>query len=143
MLKKRLTALILSLVLTLSFTANATEKPLPPRGTDVAGNPPFRCYTLDEYKVIAADYIDFGQTLVELDAARHEASLMRIQSAAWKTAADQTQEQVRVLHLDLQEEQAAHFDDLESARRQRWFSLARLVLSVVALGTIGTIEVVK
>lgn len=143
MLKTRLTALALSMLLTLSFTANATEKPLPPRGTDVAGNPPFRCYTLDEYKVIAKDYVDYGQALVELDAARHEITLVNVQTAAWKTAADQTQEQVRVLRLDLQEEQAAHFDDLESARRQRWFSLAGLVLSVVALGTIGTIEVVK
>jgi hypothetical protein len=102
-----------------------------------------RCYSLDEYKVIAKDYLDYGLALQRADGLQEQLRLVDTKAAAWKAAADQALAQQSLLSLSLQNERDARWRDNESARRQRWFALGGLVLSVVVLGTMGTIEVVK
>lgn len=135
-------ALLLS---TLFYTASATaDRPVPPRGVDSTVNGvAMRCYDLEEYKVIANDYLDYGFALDEVQALDEKVKLLDTKAEAWKAAADQALAQQSLLSLSLQTERDARWRENESSRRQRWFALGGLVLSVVVIGTMGTVEAVK
>jgi hypothetical protein len=102
-----------------------------------------RCYSLEEYKAIANDYLDYGFALDEVQALDEKFKLIDTKAEAWRAAADQALAQQSLLSLSLQNEREARWRDNETARRQRWFALVGLTLSVVVIGTMGTIEVVR
>ncbi len=102
-----------------------------------------RCYNLEEYKVIANDYLDYGFALDEVQALDEKFKLVDTKAIAWKAAADQALAQQSLLSLSLQNERKARWRDNESARRQRWLALGGLILSVAVIGTMGTIEAIK
>jgi len=102
-----------------------------------------RCYNLEEYKVIANDYLDYGFALDEVQALDEKFKLVDTKAIAWKAAADQALAQQSLLSLSLQNEREARWRDNESARRQRWLALGGLILSVAVIGTMGVVEVVR
>jgi hypothetical protein len=133
-------------VLTLSFmgvSLKASET-LPPRGRDIDVNGvQHRCYNLAEYKAIASDYLDYGQVIEEVAKLQLMLQLVDANEAAWKSATMAAEAQVDGLQVSLLEEREWRRDDNATARRQRWLFATGLVLSIAALGTMGTIEVVR
>jgi hypothetical protein len=133
-------------VLTLSFmVANLkASETLPPRGRDIDVNgAQMRCYNLAEYKAIASDYLDYGQVVEEVAKMQLMLQLVDVNEKAWKSATMAAEAQVDSLQVSLLEEREWRRDDNATARRQRWLFATGLVLSIVALGTMGTIEVVR
>lgn len=137
---------MISLVLTMCSMgeiATASET-LPPRGQDVDLNGvQLRCYTLPEYKAIASDYVDYGQVIEEVAKLQLMLQLVDVNERAWKSATVAAETQAVNLQLALDTERQARQDDNAAARRQRWLFATGLVLSVVALGTMGTVEALK
>lgn len=124
-------------------TGRASE-PLPPRGRDLElEGVALRCYTLAEYKTIAKDYVDHGVALASLERAQREVQLVEVGRVAWQAAVTAAESQLEGLKLSLANEQQLRREDNEASRKQRLISASGLILSIVALGTIGVIETVK
>jgi hypothetical protein len=125
------------------FTARASE-PLPPRGRDLElEGTALRCYTLAEYKQVAKDYVDHGAALASLERAQREVQLVEVGRVAWQAALTAAESQLQGLKISLANEQQLRREDNEASRKQRLISAGGLIISIVALGTIGVIETVK
>jgi uncharacterized membrane protein len=125
-------------------TITIASETVPPRGRDIDVNGvQMRCYNLTEYKVIASDYTDYGQVIDEVAKLQLMLQLVDVNERAWKSATMAAEAQVDSLQLSLDDEKQLRRDDNATARRQRWLFATGLVLSVVALGTMGTIEAIK
>jgi hypothetical protein len=125
--------------------ASAEEvAPLPPRGRNLTyEGTQYRCYTLDEYRQVAIDYVKHGELFTEVGKLQLTIQLLDIEKAAWQSSAEIGQEQVRSLQLTLDSDQDLRLREAETARKQRWVSLTGLLLAIAALGAVGVLEVVK
>jgi hypothetical protein len=98
---------------------------------------------LAEYKTIAKDYVDHGTALASLERAQREVQLVEVGRVAWQAAVTAAESQLAGLKISLANEQQLRREDNEASRKQRLISAGGLILSIVALGTIGVIETVK
>jgi hypothetical protein len=128
-----------------SQATNATEtEPLPPRGRNLTyEGTPYRCYTLDEYKQVAIDYVKYGEWFNEIDRLKLTIQLLDVEKASWQAAAEAAQEYAKGLQLTLASDQELRLNEADTARRQRWVSLTGMLLAIAALGAVGIIEMVK
>jgi hypothetical protein len=125
-------------------TITIASETVPPRGRDIDVNgTQMRCYNLAEYKAIASDYVDYGQVIDEVAKLQLMLQLVDVNERAWKSATMAAEARGDSLQASLDDEKQLRLDDNATARRQRWLFATGLVLSVVALGTMGTIEALK
>lgn len=126
--------------------ASATEgvEPLPPRGRNLTyEGTQYRCYTLDEYKQVAIDYVRHGELVTEVERLKLTIQLLDVEKASWQSAAEAGQEQVKGLQLTLDSVQDMYLSDIETAQKQRWISVTGMLVAIVALGAVGVLEVIR